>query len=67
MKNKKEPQVVRSMNLSDFELLTKEINTFRDGGDISFDDDTFEMNIYDNGDIELRGEFRSYETKMLRA
>lgn len=59
---KHEPAVIKTMDLSDFEELTRQINKFRDGADCSFDDDSLEITIYDNGKIFLSGTYSISDT-----
>lgn len=65
MSKKRESEIVKTLSLRDFEKLTAEINNFRDGVDLEFDDDSLEIEIYDDGHVVLNGRFSMSDTRRL--
>lgn len=65
MSKKRESEIVKTLSLRDFEKLTAEINNFRDGVDLEFDDDSLEIEIYDDGHVVLNGRFSMSDSRRL--
>ena len=65
MSKKRESEIVKTLSLRDFEKLTAEINNFRDGVDLEFDDDSLEIEIYDDGHVVLNGRFSVRDSRRL--
>ena len=65
MSKKRESEIVKTLSLREFEKLTAEINNFRDGVDLEFDDDSLEIEIYDDGHVVLNGRFSMSDSRRL--
>jgi hypothetical protein len=58
-KKKEELILIHTFNLKEIEKLNEAINNFRQGYDAgSIDDETIEVEFYDNGRIYITGEFK---------
>jgi len=60
-KIKEEPKMVKSLSLAAFEKLVQSIDSFRNSGDVELDDDSLDIQFYDNGEIILVGKFFIYD------
>lgn len=65
MSKKRESEIVKVLSLQEFEKLTAEINNFRDGADSTFDDESLEIEIYDDGHIVLNGRFSISDSRRI--
>lgn len=60
MSKKKDAKIVKTLNVEDLNTILDKVHGFMQSGDDMYcDEDSVQINIYDNGRLEVSGSFNS--------